>query len=140
MSCGIKMPAMFTGSFNMEDPHCTLIYLGEAMHPSRQHIVEEACLRLKRQVTPLMVPVTGLKVFGNGNATVLLLEPTVLKTWRVFIDKELRRDGIMSASEWAYNPHVTINTHTTSSEPILPWEDFRIPPTVWIGHPEVWWR
>lgn len=138
---GIVLPAFFSNSHRIEDCHATLIYLGEfgSVHVDRK-AVELANERLRSQVTPAMIKVTGVEVFGKGNMTVLILDDFVLKSYRHFIDRELARDGIRSASEYAYRPHVTINKHTVSSEPILPWPDFKVPTYVWVDRPQVWWN
>ena len=120
--------------------HCTLIYLGESMHPSRQPLLEEAAQRLGHAMRgPGIVRVKGLAVYGQGTHTVMELDDYVLKSYRHFIDKELSRSGIRSASQYSYNPHVTINKHGVSSEPILPWDGFQIPPEIMIDRPQVWW-
>ena len=140
MSVGIIMPVQFTGSFKMDEPHCTLIYLGKSMHHSRRNILENAVQRLRMQVTPKLIPVTGLAVFGHGDHTVMKLETEILKSWRAFIEKELRHDGITSASEWAYNPHVTINKHEHSEVPVPPWEGWTTPSSVWLDRPTLMWK
>ena len=138
---GVVMPVFFPGASRLEHPHCTLVYLGEfgKVAVSRRP-VEDATERLRNQCRPLTVEVTGVEVFGKGTCTVLKLADRTLRSYREFIDKELARDGIRSASEYGYTPHVTINKHTVSSVPILPWDDFRIPPRVWIDRPTVWWN
>lgn len=137
---GIVMPVNFLNSGRIKDCHCTLIYLGEFGHGNvnRSH-VEEACARLRSQCNPAMVNVTGVEVFGQGHATVLTLADRTLKSYRKFIEKELARVGIQSASQYSYNPHITINKHETSSQPILPWDKFIMPSHVWIDRPVVWW-
>lgn len=138
---GIVMPVYFRGASRLVDPHCTLVYLGEfgKVDVSR-FAVEQATERLRGQCRPCMIDVVGLEVFGHGTCTVLKLADRTLKSYRDFIDKELARDGIRSGSEYAYNPHVTINKHTVSSEPILPWYNFEVPNKVWIDRPTVWWN
>jgi len=136
----VEMPVQFSGAHKLypSTPHCTLIFLGD-LPARRRGVVEDAVARLRMQVTPLMVPTAGLAVFGRGDHTVIRLQDVVLKTWRTFIEKELKRDGVVSASEWTFNPHVTINKHTVSSVPILPFEDFQLPATVWVDKPTLRW-
>jgi len=138
---GIVMPVYFPGALYIADPHCTLLYLGEfGKVDVDRHIVEEATSRLRGQCRPCTVDVKGLEVFGHGACTVLTLADLTLKSYRDFLAKELARDGIRSASEYGFRPHVTINKHTVSSEPILPWDGFEVPKRVWIDRPTVWWN
>jgi 2'-5' RNA ligase len=138
---GIVIPVFFPGASKLEDPHCTLMYLGEyGKVDVDRHVVEEATARLRGQCTPQMIEVKGLEVFGHGTCTVLTLADLRLKSYRDFLAKELARDGIRSASEYSYNPHVTINKHTVSSEPIFPFYNFEVPKHVWIDRPTVWWN
>src|SRR6476620_4905556 len=137
---GVVMPVFFRDSPRIPKVHCTLIYLGEEGpdQPPRKP-VEAATERLRSQCSPMMVPVIGLEVFAKGHVTVLILEPRTLNSYRTFLDRELRREGIVSASEYAYRPHVTINKHDFSEEPVLPWPEFRVPTSVWIDRPTLWW-
>lgn len=140
MSVGILFPVEFYQAQRIPKVHCTLIYLGEAMHQSRRPILEEAAARLGSAMRgPGVVAVKGLAVYGQGTHTVMVLDDYVLKSYRNFIDKELNRSGIRSASQYAYNPHITINKHSVSSEPILPWDGFQVPPEIMIDRPQVWW-
>lgn len=140
MSVGILFPVEFFQASRIPKVHCTLIYLGEAMHPVKRPILEEAAERLGHAMRgPGVVRVTGLAVYGGGTHTVMTLDPYVLKSYRQFIEKELNRAGIRSASQYSYNPHVTINKHSVSSEPIKPWDTFQVPPEIMIDRPQVWW-
>lgn len=140
---GVVMPAHFFRSFKVERCHCTLIYLGEHdKHPEvfrQRKAVEAATERLKSQATILNVRVTGVEVFGNGTKTVLTLDDTVLKSYRKFIDRELLRSGLYSASSWAYRPHVTINDHEPSERAVIPSWMNQIPGMVYLDLPELWW-
>ena len=140
MSVGILFPVEFYQANKIPKVHCTLIYLGEAMHPSRRDILEEAAQRLGHAMRgPNVIRVKGLSVYGQGTHTVMELDDYVLKSYRQFIDKELNRSGIRSASQYSYNPHITINKHSVSAKPILPWDTFQIPPEIMIDRPKVWW-
>jgi 2'-5' RNA ligase len=139
---GVVMPVFFNGSNRIEEVHCTLIYLGESGEVAiSRPILDAAVDRLRAQCKqPLMVKVRQLAVYGHGTHTVLELEDITLKSYRTFLERELRRDGIISASQYAYSPHVTLNKHTASKTPILPWPDFRAPEYVWIDRPTIWWK
>lgn len=140
MSIGILFPVEFYQANKIPKVHCTLIYLGESLQPRWLSTLQEAADRLGHAMRgPNVIRVTGLAVYGQGTHTVMTLDDYVLKSYRQFIDKELNRSGIRSASQYAYNPHITINKHTVSSEPILPWEGFQVPPEVMIDRPKVWW-
>ena len=138
---GVVMPVVFRGSMHIKDAHCTLMYLGESdqVHIDRRK-VEAATERLRSQCSPILVPVQGVEVFGKGHMTVLILAETTLASYRKFLERELRRDGIVSASEYAYRPHVTINKHEVSSEPVLPWPNYFAPSYVWVDRPTLWWN
>lgn len=139
-SIGVLMNVMFPGSWYIPKVHCTLIYLGEIdkVRINRDHL--ETCVeRLRSQVEPGFVKVTGLELFGAKDHTVLTLDSYKLRSWRTFLDKELKRHDIRSASQYAYNPHITINKHSPSDVPVLPWEPFFMPEQVWVDKPEVWW-
>lgn len=139
-SIGVLMPVFFIGSRLIEDPHCTLIYLGEfgKVKVDRSKL-EQAVNRLRGQCQPINVSVTGVEVFGNGTSTVLTLAERTLLSYRTFLEKELAHDNIRSASQWAYRPHVTIATHEPSKTPLIP-EGLTIPQQVWIDRPQVWWN
>lgn len=140
---GVVMPAHFFRSYMIEKCHCTLIYLGEhdkaidVMH--KKDKVEAAVYRLNMQSSILSVKVKGMELFADGHVTVLTLEQDVLNSYRRFLDRELARDGIRSASNWAYRPHVTINKHEKREKPLLP--DFMnaIPDRVYLDMPSLWW-
>jgi 2'-5' RNA ligase len=139
---GVVMPVFFRDSKRIEEVHCTLIYLGESdkVHIPRQPL-ENAVARLRNQCRPMNIKVRQMAVYGHGTHTVLELEDITLKSYRTFLERELRRDGIVSASEYAYSPHVTITKrHAPSKNPVLPWPDFRAPEYVWIDRPEIWWK
>lgn len=140
-SIGVVMPVFFRDSKRIEEVHCTLIYLGESekVNIPRQPL-ENAVARLRSQCQPQMIPVRQLAVYGNGHCTVLELSGVALQSYRKFLERELNRDGIRSASEYAYSPHVTINKHVPSKTPVLPWDDFRMPEFVWVDRPEIWWK
>lgn len=140
MSVGILFPVEFFQANKIPKVHCTLIYLGEHMNPLLMPKLTEAAERLGNAMRgPKVVRVTGLAVYGGGTHTVMTLDPFVVGSYRTFIDKELNRSGIRSASQYAFNPHITINKHSVSSVPILPWDAFRVPPEVMIDRPRVWW-
>ena len=141
MSVGILFPVEFWQASRIPKVHCTLIYLGESPMLSRKlSILEDAAERLGHAMRgPNVVRVKGLAVYGQGTHTVMELDDYVLSSYRKFIDKELNRSGIRSASQYAYRPHITINRHTVSSEPIPPWDTFQVPPEVMIDRPRVWW-
>lgn len=141
MSVGILFPVEFFQANKIPKVHCTLIYLGESpMMSHKLSILEEAAQRLGEAMRgPKVVRVTGLAVYGGGTHTVMKLDPFVLGSYRTFIDKELNRSGIRSASQYAFNPHITINKHSVSSVPILPWQGFQVPPEIMIDRPQVWW-
>jgi 2'-5' RNA ligase len=138
---GVVMPVFFRDSKRIEEAHCTLIYLGESDKVTiPRKPLENAVERLRNQCRPINIMVRQLAVYGHGTHTVLELEDLTLKSYRIFLERELKRDGIVSASEYAYSPHVTINKHAPSKTPIHPWPDFRMPGYVWIDRPEIWWK
>lgn len=140
MSVGILFPVEFFQANKIPKVHCTLIYLGEHMNRFLMPKLTEAAERLGNAMRgPGVIRVKGLAVYGQGTHTVMELDDFVLKSYRKFIETELNRSGIRSASQYAYNPHITINKHMVSSGPILPWDGFQVPPEIMIDRPQVWW-
>lgn len=138
---GVVMPVFFRDSRRIEDVHCTLIYLGESDKVTIPRLpLENAVNRLRNQCQPIMIKSRQLAVYGHGTHTVIELEDLTLRSYRVFLERELLRDGIRSASEYSYNPHVTVNKHAPSKNPVLPWDNFRTPEYVWVDRPVIWWK
>jgi len=140
-SIGVVMPVHFRDSRKIDEAHCTLIYLGESEKVSiSRPLLENAVNRLRTQCQPVMIRTKQLAVYGHGTHTVIELEDLTLRSYRVFLERELLRDGIRSASEYSYSPHVTIHKHAPSKNPVLPWGDFRTPAYVWVDRPVIWWK
>lgn len=138
---GVVLPVFFKNAVLIPKIHCTLIYLGEQDEVQiNRTVLDSAVERLRSQVRPITIPVTGLAVYGHGKCTVMELESRTLKSYRDFLESELRRDGIVSASQYAYRPHVTIAKHDPATEPQVPWPKFEVPPFVWVDRPVVWWN
>lgn len=140
---GVVMPAHFFRSYLIDRSHCTLIYLGE--HDKVPHVmhkkkaVEAATYRLQMQSNILSVPVTGVELFGHGTKTVLTLSAEILLSYRQFLERELLRDDIRSASAWAFRPHVTINSHGQRDLPLIPEWMNQVPEKVYLDKPVLWW-
>jgi 2'-5' RNA ligase len=134
------MKVMFPGSWYIHEVHCTLIYLGEVGKVKINRPNLETCVeRLNTQIEPGFVKVKGIELFGQKDHTVLTLDSFKLGSWRTFLDKELARYEIRSASQYSYKPHITVNKHAPSDVPVPPWEPFYMPDQVWVDRPQVWW-
>lgn len=132
-SVGLWWPAWWDGSQEVEDPHCTLIYLGkheedygERLRERLRELLEEP----KELVwAPTHVDVTGTAIYGPPEepVRVLTLDRNELLEWIHDEVVELLNDeGIYSASEFPWNPHVTIG------------ESEIVPKQVFLGDLEVW--
>jgi 2'-5' RNA ligase len=131
MSTGIAIvwPAWFLGS---TDPllHVTALFLGdtETTKFSRDDI--ERVLRWEG-AHPGACRVTGMALFGKeGNVPVLTIDSPALRIEQEWLTKELDMYGIVSPSEFPFNPHVTI-----AKEEAKPY----FPHYVQLESPVLWW-
>lgn len=134
-SIAIVMPATFPGSD--EKSHCTNIFLGDIgpnLHFTKDHLLN-VCYDLEaifsRNVTRRF-DVSGVDWFGvDRDIPVMRLESRWLMHFRKVLDQYLMEEAnIKSASEWDYQPHVTLPEGYDVSN---------LPEYVTLSKPVVWW-
>lgn len=134
-SIAIVMPATFPGS--VADSHCTNIFLGEitpSLHFTKDHLLN-VCYDLEaifsRNVTRTF-DVSGVDWFGvDRDIPVMRLESRWLMHFRKVLEQYLMEEAsIKNASEWGYQPHVTLPEGYDVSN---------LPKVVTLSKPVVWW-
>ena len=132
-SAGLMWPAWFPGSDNVDDPHCTVLYLGEK---SSLPLGPGALLLVANDYIdpPGDVAVIGLDIFGDNEVWVATLDPTSLSPLRAEIKEAVEQFGFMDASSFPdYKPHVTLARYEgEESRPTAP-------TSVYLGDLEIWW-
>lgn len=138
MSDGIAivMPAAFPGS--VADSHCTNIFLGNVSDPERKFVKDHlvnVCFDLEaifsRNLTRTF-NVSGVDWFGvDRDIPVMRLDSSWLMHFRKVLEQYLWEEAeIKSASEWDYQPHVTLPEQYDVSA---------LPNYVTLSKPVVWW-
>lgn len=125
----IVWPAWFLTS---TDPtlHATALFLGNTETTTFDREVIQAVVD-NEALVPGAVKVTGSALFGTGrNVPVLTLESDLLRIEQEWMVRELELHGIVSPSEFGFNPHVTI-----SKEEANPW----LPHYIQLEAPVLWW-
>ena len=135
-SAGLMWPATFPGSENVEDPHCTVVYLGDVKE--QPHGALALLLVTNDHLdAPGEVKVTGLEIFGhdeNSKVWVATLDDTKLGPLRAKIKAAIERYGFKDGSSFPdYQPHVTLTKY--SGENSRP----EAPKSVVLGPLEAWW-
>lgn len=134
-SIAIVMPATFPGS--VADSHCTNIFLGEItpdLNFTKDHLLN-VCYDLEaifhRNVSRRF-DVTGVDWFGvDRDIPVMRLESSWLMHFRLVLEEYLKQENnIRNASEWDYQPHVTLPEGYDVSD---------LPKYVTLTKPVVWW-
>lgn len=131
MSTGIAIvfPAWFLGSTDTT-LHCTALFLGDTETTAYSRADIEHVLRWKG-ADPGPVRVTGTELFGRDkNVPVLTIESAKVMQEYEWLAGQLRSYGITSASEFGFNPHVTI-----AKEEAKPY----FPKYVQLEAPVLWW-
>lgn len=132
-SAGLMWPATFEGSDAVDDPHCTIMFLGNAdeLRVSPAYIIS-AMLDLLD--APGEVAVQGPEVFGSDEKVwVAVLEPEALSSLQASIQEALKEIGVENKSSFPdYRPHVTLGPAVDESNPPA------VPSTVVLGEPQVW--
>lgn len=137
-SIGIMFPSSWPT--NLDDAHCTLIYLGDMKKAtfSREDI-EIVIQRLDKRA-PENVIITGLELFGpDNNVLVATLDVIKLQPIRTSFEVTLAKIGVENASEYKdYKPHVTISENFSGSLEDAK-KEFKLPRTLFLGAPKLWW-
>lgn len=131
MSTGIAIvwPAWFLGS---TDPqlHCTALFLGDTETTKFDRRDIESVLRWQGN-DPGACRVTGSALFGkDGRIPVLTIESPALTIEQEWLTRELEMYGVVSPSEFGFNPHVTI-----AKEEAKPY----LPKFIQLESPVLWW-
>jgi 2'-5' RNA ligase len=133
---------MFQSSWpkNLDDAHCTLLYLGDMADATfSKEDIESVVQRLDISA-PGEVKVTGLDLFGpQGNVLVATLDSLKLRPIRDAFESTLAKINIFNASQYKdYKPHVTISEgfSGTLDEATA---NTVLPEYVTLGAPELWW-
>ena len=117
---------------DIEEAHCTIIYLGKISEvdftkEDVQYVLDKLPL-----VSPGNAPTTSTDLFGKDNdVPVVLLEPTYqIKLDKFLIESALSVLNIHNASEFAdnYRPHVTLTSIFDEA-----------PEFFVLGSPVLWW-
>lgn len=129
----LMWPAMFPGSEEIDDPHTTVLFLGEL---DTVPVPGAAALlvNVDNLAAPGTVQVTGLEVFGpkDDQVWVATLDDTVLGPLRKRIKEQSEKYGIMDASSFPdYRPHVTLAPYSKTAP--------KVPDVVTLGPLEMWW-
>lgn len=136
---GIMYPAVFPQNTDLPidyeiDAHSTLMYLGDKNDLDFETLV--SALKPLEFEDVGIVDVDGLSLFGeDGEVLVMRLKSGNLDSNFQMVEDALRSVGVENASEFDYNPHITL-----SYEYYGPTEGFtQIPTTVGLGKPQLWW-
>lgn len=129
---------MFEASWptNIDDSHCTLIYLGDIADANfTKDDIQNVLKRLSLKA-PGKIKTTGTEFFGpDENILVTTLEKSPLVVYRETIERVLAKINVHNASEYKeYRPHVTISEDFDKSEKIP-----NIPEKIDLGPPVLWW-
>jgi 2'-5' RNA ligase len=131
MSTGIAIvwPAWFLGS---TDPqlHATALFLGDTETTAFKRSTIEYVLRWEG-LDPGPCRVTGPDLFGKEkNVPVLTIEHPDLQGEHEWLTRRLAAYGVVSPSEFGFNPHVTI-----AKEAAKPY----FPHFIQLERPVLWW-
>ena len=120
--------------FNI-DAHSTIMWLGEIddVDASKEDILSALSSIEFEDVG--IVDVGELALFGEDKDNlVMLLNSSNLETNYDRVASVLSRIGVYNASEYSYNPHITLNYSYQG-----PTVGFDLPTTVGLGTPKLWW-
>lgn len=135
-SAGLMWPASFHGSEKIDDPHCTIVFLGEAdkLRVGPQYILTELRDYLD---PPANISVTGTEIFGQDEKVwVALLDTEVLKPLQAEILSIIETKlGLENASDFKdFKPHVTLGPVVEGEEtPEAPESVDLLSLQVWLG-------
>lgn len=120
---------------NVDDAHCTLIYLGRI--PDLSYTKEDVMSVLDRLKikAPGEIETKDLEYFGKDkDVLVLTLDSSRLLQIRSSMERALAKIGAENASEFKeYKPHVSLGTKEDEKNYIS------IPDTAYLESPQLWW-
>jgi 2'-5' RNA ligase len=133
---------MFPSSWpeDLDDAHCTLLYLGDMVEATFSKEDLEIVIKRLNTKAPGEVAITGLDLFGpEKNVLVATLDPKKLQPIRESFERTLAKINIFNASQYKdYNPHVTIAEDFSGTLEDAK-KDVKLPQTVVLGPPVLWW-
>ena len=137
-SVGIMFPSSWPE--DKDDAHCTLLYLGDMDNLTCTREDLEIVVKRLDTRAPEEVIVTGVDLFGpENNVLVATLDPIKLQPIRDSFERTLAKINVFNGSEYKdYKPHVTIaeDFRGTMENAV---EDTKLPRTVFLGAPRLWW-
>lgn len=119
----------------IKEPHCTLIFLGKISEAdfTKQDILD--VLDDLKLPAPGEVEITGIQLFGpKQDIPVATVFSNRLFAHRIMIDYELAGINVKSASEFEFNPHVSISYDESTDFTAI-----ELPKTVTLDKPVLWW-
>lgn len=117
-------------------PHSTIVFLGKVSDfEFSQETVLDSLRGLELKDTGI-VDVSGLALFGPENDVLVmtLKSQNLLDNHQVVCDR-LAEQGIKSASDFDYSPHVTLTNGYHG-----PTVGYDLPTTIGLGFPVLWWE
>jgi len=118
-------------SEDLPHPHSTLIFLGPVAEAKFTRDDLKAALKTFMW-EPFDVAIGQVEMFGpeDDQVPVVTLLGQVLIENRQALEAELKERGIEDASEYPYNPHITVDAASMHSVPFM---------SVRLGQPQIWW-
>lgn len=116
---------------DIDEPHCTVIYLGKTKEVDFTKADVEAALHQAGLIEPGAIPTNGVEMFGpEKDIPVVALKSTkFLNLQRDVLEAILLTRGIKNGSEFKdYKPHITIKN-----------KNIDIPESVTLQAPVLWW-
>lgn len=130
----IVYPALWHMAYippDKDDLHSTVLWLGDVSDAPYGPADIIGALRGLDLVRYLWASVSGVEWFGpDNNIPVLRVEHSALQIQYDAITTALAPLGAVSASEFGYSPHVTVDEATTT----------RYPSKILLGPVELWWK
>lgn len=132
-SACIAYPASWPDT--IKDPHSTLMFLGNISELPYTKEDVLAVMRRENLIGPGKVSISGLELFGpDKDIPVARLDSLRLRAQRALLEFGLNKVGIQDASEFDYNPHVSL-----TYENDVDLEELELPENVTLAPPELWW-
>ncbi len=122
--------------------HCTAFYFGDEVSTAdfTREQIQDVLDALN--LSPVgLVGVVGMEMFGEEKdipvARVTSLHLTIQRS--ILVYALLDKAGIRDASEYAFNPHVSLDPTYGENTEGVPTEE-ELPDTISLGSPVLWWQ
>lgn len=117
----------------VDEPHVTVIYLGDANNLNKQDILDSMAEVDNSYDAMFFARSREVEWFGpEKDIPVLRLEHTYLEKYRDLVEAALGRRGIVNGSEYKdYKPHMTITPEIA--------RDLSYQSAYLLTEPELWW-